>query len=94
MFHLPFVLCVTAINQEVGNLVADIAPAINARLFPSLGGTNIREVLYLRLQTFQTQPRQRGCKCAWTWVVLLFLEIVLERHAHLQRWRRERGMSR
>ena len=57
ILHLPFVQCVGAIYQEVGNLVADIAPAINARLFPSLGGTNIREVLYLPPQTFQTQPR-------------------------------------
>ena len=26
MFHLPFVLCVSVIYQEVGNLGADIAP--------------------------------------------------------------------
>ena len=38
IFHLPFVQCVGAIYQEVGNLVADIAPAINARLFRALGG--------------------------------------------------------
>ena len=76
ILHLPFVQCVGAIYQEVGNLVADIAPAINARLFPSLGGTNIREVLYLPPQTFQTQPRQRnmgGTLLFCTWLKLLNL---------------------